>query len=246
MLPIPRHITNSPRDDANSGRRQFRAAVIFGPVTLRSSPSVGLGGCERLVATARASTPDPIPNSAVKTLSADGTASQDAEEQVAARRSQPPPRPAAPTRGPRHHARPRPDPAPPRGGAARSPRVKPGAGLRAHNWPETWRVRRAVRRTPTPGPRLKPGMIRGPTHLLSAGWSSPVARQAHNLKVVGSNPTPATTLALPFPNQYKYFGVAPPSAETNLECPIARAKAYRAISTSSRFSHPQAGRNTPN
>ena len=28
----------------------------------------------------------------------------------------------------------------------------------------------------------------------SAGWSSPVARQAHNLKVVGSNPTPATNL----------------------------------------------------
>ena len=27
-----------------------------------------------------------------------------------------------------------------------------------------------------------------------AGWSSPVARQAHNLKVVGSNPTPATKL----------------------------------------------------
>ena len=28
---------------------------------------------------------------------------------------------------------------------------------------------------------------------LTAGWSSLVARQAHNLKVVGSNPTPATT-----------------------------------------------------
>ena len=27
-----------------------------------------------------------------------------------------------------------------------------------------------------------------------AGWSSLVARQAHNLKVVGSNPTPATKL----------------------------------------------------
>ncbi len=27
-----------------------------------------------------------------------------------------------------------------------------------------------------------------------AGWSSSVARQAHNLKVVGSNPTPATNL----------------------------------------------------
>jgi hypothetical protein len=30
--------------------------------------------------------------------------------------------------------------------------------------------------------------------VLGAGWSSPVARQAHNLKVVGSNPTPATKL----------------------------------------------------
>jgi hypothetical protein len=28
---------------------------------------------------------------------------------------------------------------------------------------------------------------------LGAGWSSPVARQAHNLKVTGSNPVPATT-----------------------------------------------------
>ena len=28
--------------------------------------------------------------------------------------------------------------------------------------------------------------------LFIAGWSSLVARQAHNLKVVGSNPTPAT------------------------------------------------------
>ena len=27
---------------------------------------------------------------------------------------------------------------------------------------------------------------------ITAGWSSPVARQAHNLKVVGSNPAPAT------------------------------------------------------
>ena len=30
------------------------------------------------------------------------------------------------------------------------------------------------------------------SHQVGAGWSSPVARQAHNLKVVGSNPTPAT------------------------------------------------------
>src|SRR5690349_15524384 len=31
----------------------------------------------------------------------------------------------------------------------------------------------------------------------TAGWSSPVARQAHNLKVVGSNPTPATKPSSP-------------------------------------------------
>src|SRR5208282_6232800 len=31
-----------------------------------------------------------------------------------------------------------------------------------------------------------------PLSCIGAGWSSPVARQAHNLKVVGSNPTPAT------------------------------------------------------
>ncbi len=32
-----------------------------------------------------------------------------------------------------------------------------------------------------------------PTQPFTAGWSSPVARQAHNLKVAGSNPAPATT-----------------------------------------------------
>ncbi len=34
-----------------------------------------------------------------------------------------------------------------------------------------------------------------------AGWSSPVARQAHNLKVVGSNPTPATNLTCKAPSE---------------------------------------------
>jgi hypothetical protein len=31
-------------------------------------------------------------------------------------------------------------------------------------------------------------------YLFGAGWSSPVARQAHNLKVAGSNPAPATNV----------------------------------------------------
>src|SRR3954452_14325302 len=33
---------------------------------------------------------------------------------------------------------------------------------------------------------------RAAAFLFGAGWSSPVARQAHNLKVAGSNPAPAT------------------------------------------------------
>ena len=36
---------------------------------------------------------------------------------------------------------------------------------------------------------------------LGAGWSSPVARQAHNLKVTGSNPVPATRPHLIKPSQ---------------------------------------------
>ena len=32
--------------------------------------------------------------------------------------------------------------------------------------------------------------------LSDAGWSSPVARRAHNPKVVGSNPAPATTFRI--------------------------------------------------
>ncbi len=42
--------------------------------------------------------------------------------------------------------------------------------------------------------RLRVGASNLPFLFLIAGWSSLVARQAHNLKVVGSNPTPATTL----------------------------------------------------
>jgi hypothetical protein len=48
------------------------------------------------------------------------------------------------------------------------------------------------------GPRLQAGrtlcfegrFLSG-TDKFDAGWSSPVARQAHNLKVTGSNPVPA-------------------------------------------------------
>ena len=36
---------------------------------------------------------------------------------------------------------------------------------------------------------------------LVAGWSSLVARQAHNLKVAGSNPAPAPNLKIRWPTQ---------------------------------------------
>jgi hypothetical protein len=37
-----------------------------------------------------------------------------------------------------------------------------------------------------------PGLPFAAQTAVGAGWSSPVARQAHNLKVAGSNPAPAT------------------------------------------------------
>ena len=46
-----------------------------------------------------------------------------------------------------------------------------------------------------PMPRRRAGRDKPRTTKLSAGWSSPVARQAHNLKVIGSNPIPATKLS---------------------------------------------------
>ncbi len=44
-------------------------------------------------------------------------------------------------------------------------------------------------------PTLDKGATAGYTSLVDdAGWSSPVARRAHNPKVVGSSPTPAPKL----------------------------------------------------
>ena len=47
-----------------------------------------------------------------------------------------------------------------------------------------------VARSASVGP--KSGLKRIAASQFNAGWSSPVARQAHNLKVTGSNPVPAT------------------------------------------------------
>ena len=47
------------------------------------------------------------------------------------------------------------------------------------------------------GLRLRPAAQTSATHL-AAGWSSPVARQAHNLKAAGSNPAPATNKTCKF------------------------------------------------
>lgn len=46
---------------------------------------------------------------------------------------------------------------------------------------------------------------RASTNLSTAGWSSPAARQAHNLEVVGSNPSPATFPAATLPDGNQPF-----------------------------------------
>src|SRR5450759_136081 len=53
----------------------------------------------------------------------------------------------------------------------------------------------ALRLWPDP---FRPSVFRQGVQWFIAGWSSPVARQAHNLKVIGSNPIPATKQATDF------------------------------------------------
>jgi hypothetical protein len=62
---------------AQNGPRIKSGAPFAQPLASSRALSVALDG---LVAIARGLTPDPIPNSAVKTLCADGTAPQGAEE----------------------------------------------------------------------------------------------------------------------------------------------------------------------
>ena len=57
----------------------------------------------------------------------------------------------------------------------------------------------------------------GLCQLCDAGWSSPVARQAHNLKAAGSNPAPATTLFRELAaGQFKKASLGPQSASAHV------------------------------
>ena len=105
--------------------------------------------------------PDPIPNSAVKLLSANGTVSQDPGESVAAR--------------PANHIE-------------KTSQSQTSYKLtRLHRGVEQPPCRASAKTAIT-----QPGCHANDAEKITAGWSSPVARQAHNLKVVGSNPAPAT------------------------------------------------------
>jgi hypothetical protein len=57
-----------------------------------------------------------------------------------------------------------------------------------------------------------------------AGWSSPVARQAHNLKVTGSNPVPAT-------NDPCKASAAPRAEDSAFADPIRRDRVLRVPAT---------------
>lgn len=60
------------------------------------------------------------------------------------------------------------------------------------------------------GDKHTPGLTLSPHG--DAGWSSPVARQAHNLKVAGSNPAPATKSSTTHPTQPRKHKLAGPTA----------------------------------
>ena len=127
-----------------------------------------------------------------------GTPTQDASSLAHDNSPTPPPTPEARSASPATRAR-------TAGGAAQP--CRPGghsAGPNTRSHPELGRenpLRRWYCRSS--GGRVGRRQARNPLshplsgkHFRGAGWSSPVARQAHNLKVVGSNPTPATNSQL--------------------------------------------------
>ena len=58
-----------------------------------------------------------------------------------------------------------------------------------------------------------------------AGWSSPVARQAHNLKVTGSNPVPATNITSKSSHQAKSLvGFCRPISQSKNDARITQAQ----------------------
>jgi hypothetical protein len=85
----------------------------------------------------------------------------------------------------------------PRGEAARDPRIRPvrPGDVRLITGRSLGRAREPLRRTPPPHPPA----IRGPTEDTDAGWSSPVARQAHNWQEPWPSPRALKANATPAP-----------------------------------------------
>src|SRR5215469_18006696 len=91
------------------------------------------------------------------------------------------------------------------GGHSEGPNTRSHPELGRENPQRPWYCRNQRRKSRSPPGPPSPPTLSSPVilpraanrrrlGLILAGWSSPVARQAHNLKVVGSNPTPATIL----------------------------------------------------
>src|SRR4051812_31762334 len=80
--------------------------------------------------------------------------------------------------------------------------------------------------------RSPPGLPFKPNPYATAGWSSPVARQAHNLKVRGSNPLPATKFLhylsslSETPEASPASGFSMPDWCPIIRCPLVSASAW--------------------
>ena len=77
----------------------------------------------------------------------------------------------------------------PRTSSLFTPFTRPGRRTRVRSGPDPKRTSQTAKRGQ---PRTGVASRMARPAQSGAGWSSSVARQAHNLKVVGSNPTPAT------------------------------------------------------
>jgi hypothetical protein len=73
-------------------------------------------------------------------------------------------------------------------------------------------------------------LFREGVHRFIAGWSSPVARQAHNLKVTGSNPVPATKNNPSRSTTWKDFSFVAVRSDTAIEMKARAAEGRRRLS----------------
>src|SRR5919109_426557 len=76
------------------------------------------------------------------------------------------------------------------------------------------------------------------TGLTDAGWSSSVARWAHNPEVAGSNPVPATNTKAPIPDGTGAFGLSRPRRNPGVRGSVGQEQVVQVAVAAHRLAQP--------